>query len=605
MNRIVFKKIRACNVFSIRNEIELDYTQIQGLTYVYGINKDIPGSKNGVGKSSLCLNALLVALYGKTVANINNEFIPNRQAAWNDPMYIELELTKDFTDNYKIVVDIKSCKKRDKAALKFTVECNGIDVTKSTRNETLAFIENEIIGCSFELFKNTVAISSSNIVNFFQMPKAMKNQYLQDIFSLDAIGKSYEVATDKLTEIKKTLKSFTDKLFYCSKNLESVKAQQENWIEEHNQEIESIKRKLQSEEAKFQEQVNKIDKPKAYEQKLKAIEKYSEYKEKKSEIESKIKENQKQAITLKSEIKTSQLLINKNQELLNSLCKDCKEVVTKLFHLDEAQNNIQNNNEILEEIKGKQAKLQNSLNKITDLLSRISEARFEIKDYNNKLKLIEQEQKFIADNIELFKKNLDKALNKENPFNELITKSEQEQKDVETKINKVSKMQQYYGAAKQIFSDEGVKQFIIGDIIDALNNHIKTYLMKMGAEFTVYFDNNLYYEFITNTGPCEYFSFSAGERRRLDLAVLFAFRDIMSINSVQTNLLVCDEILDANIDSFALQAIVQILKNKSKLDGQSIMVISHRESLEESDELFDHKIRVEKEQGETNLYLEN
>ena len=57
-------------------------------------------------------------------------------------------------------------------------------------------------------------------------------------------------------------------------------------------------------------------------------------------------------------------------------------------------------------------------------------------------------------------------------------------------------MQQYYGAAKQIFSDEGVKQFIIGDIIDALNNHIKTYLMKMGAEFTVYFDNNLYYEFL-------------------------------------------------------------------------------------------------------------
>ena len=219
--------------------------------------------------------------------------------------------------------------------------------------------------------------------------------------------------------------------------------------------------------------------------------------------------------------------------------------------------------------------------------------------------LWQKEQKHIKTNIESYIKRINKVETEENPFLKLLTDNQEAKIETEKTLNKATKMQQYFGVLKFIFSDDGVKRFIIGDIIEALNNHIRNYLIKMGADFIVYFDNNLYYEFVTQTGPCEYFSFSAGERRKLDLAILFAFRDILSINSVQTNILVVDEVLDSSIDTVSLNAVVQILKNKAKLDGQSIFVISHREALRENQELFNHVIRVEREKGLTTIEQEN
>jgi ABC-type lipoprotein export system ATPase subunit len=89
----------------------------------------------------------------------------------------------------------------------------------------------------------------------------------------------------------------------------------------------------------------------------------------------------------------------------------------------------------------------------------------------------------------------------------------------------------------------------------------------------------------------------------LDLAILFAFRDILGCSSLKTNICIIDEILDSAIDTVTLNSVMSILKNKSKIDNQSIYVISHREGLAESD-IFDHKIRIEKENGNSKVYQE-
>jgi DNA repair exonuclease SbcCD ATPase subunit len=290
---------------------------------------------------------------------------------------------------------------------------------------------------------------------------------------------------------------------------------------------------------------------------------------------------------------------------MESLCDECKPSIRKLFALDSAEENIKNNINLLNEYQTKKNEIDNSLDKLSNFLEQILQAKLEIKDYNNKIKLLKQEQKHIKTNIESYIKRINKVETEENPFLKLLTDNQEAKIETEKTLNKATKMQQYFGVLKFIFSDDGVKRFIIGDIIEALNNHIRNYLIKMGADFIVYFDNNLYYEFVTQTGPCEYFSFSAGERRKLDLAILFAFRDILSINSVQTNILVVDEVLDSSIDTVSLNAVVQILKNKAKLDGQSIFVISHREALRENQELFNHVIRVEREKGLTTIEQEN
>lgn len=607
MNCLVFGKLKASNVLSIGPEVEYDFRNGEGLTYIYGINNDNDGTANGCGKSNIFINCLLLAIYGKTINNVNNAYVYNRQAPWNEGGYIELEINKNVVENYKIVVELKTCKKRDKCALKFTLYKDGRDITCSTKNETLDYIEKEIIGCSYDIFKNTVIISSSNLINFFEMPMAVKNKYLQGIFSLDSIGSVYDYVNDKLTDVKKNIKSFSDKLFYINKTLDEVTIQNEDWIQLHNTKLNDLTKKLEIEEQKLESDNitnNIVEKPKAYEKKLKAIEKYNDYKDKKQELLMQQKELNKKLITAQAEIKTSKILIEKNQDLLNTICDKCKSKVTKLFALDKAQETIKENTELLNSIKTEEEAIKLSLDKLTKFLEQITEAKLEIKDYNNKVKILKQEQEYIKTNIDSYKKSIDKLKLEENPFSKLLTDNSNAKQEATKSLNKATKIQQYFGILKQIFSDDGVKKYIIGDIIEALNAHIRNYLIKMGADFLVYFDTNLYYEFLTKTGPCEYFSFSAGERRKLDLSVLFAFRDIMSINSVQTNILVVDEILDSAIDAKSLTSVIQILNNKSKMNKQAVYIISHRETLKEQEDLFTHRIRVERTNGITTIMQE-
>ena len=188
---------------SVRDEVVFDYRDLTGLTYVYGDNKDNPGATNGSGKSATILYALLVALFGKTINNINNAYLFNRQASSKEKGYIELDLIKNSSDHYKIFVELRPNKAKTVCSLNFCLYRDDEDITKSTKAETMKFIEDEILGCSFEVFKNTVVMSSSNILNFFEMPRRIKNEYLQGIFSLSALAGAYNIVVQKGNQQRK------------------------------------------------------------------------------------------------------------------------------------------------------------------------------------------------------------------------------------------------------------------------------------------------------------------------------------------------------------------------------------------------------------------
>ena len=107
------------------------------------------------------------------------------------------------------------------------------------------------------------------------------------------------------------------------------------------------------------------------------------------------------------------------------------------------------------------------------------------------------------------------------------------------------------------------------------------YLTKFGAKYNVVFDADMEYEFTTEGGNYEYDNFSAGERARLMIAACFAFRDFMYIrNNLSSNILILDEFIDGAIDSIAIDSILDILKDFSKIWKQNIFVISHRKEID-------------------------
>ena len=148
----------------------------------------------------------------------------------------------------------------------------------------------------------------------------------------------------------------------------------------------------------------------------------------------------------------------------------------------------------------------------------------------------------------------------------------------------------------------GVKRFIIKDIVKLLNSLIQKYLNEIGAEYLVYFDESFDFKFITMNGECEFSNFSTGERQRIQIATILAFRDLILNGKINSNIFVIDEFLDSGIDAIAIKNILTILNKKSIESNQNIFIISHRQETTES-VVFNHIIEVVKENGMSTLKI--
>ena len=133
---------------------------------------------------------------------------------------------------------------------------------------------------------------------------------------------------------------------------------------------------------------------------------------------------------------------------------------------------------------------------------------------------------------------------------------------------------------------------------------ISQYLNRMGSKFTCVFDDNLFYTFHTESGETDYANFSSGEKMRLSISTSLAFRDFMANRSgINCNILVLDEYIDSNIDSLAINELINILKEFNIKNKQDIYIVSHRSEL--SEELFTRMITIEKRDGISKIVIEN
>ena len=151
-------------------------------------------------------------------------------------------------------------------------------------------------------------------------------------------------------------------------------------------------------------------------------------------------------------------------------------------------------------------------------------------------------------------------------------------------------------------SENGVKRFIIKDIIKLLNSLIQKYLNEIGCDFLVYFDEAMDFTFLTQSGECEFSNFSAGEKQRIQISTMLAFRDLILNGKLHSNIFSIDEMLDMNVDSICIENVMKILKRKSIESNQNIFIISHRQETTES-VVFNHIIEVIKENGISTLRI--
>lgn len=593
--RLDFKKIEIHSFMSFEDEV-FEFDAHKGVTLIRGLNKDIPEETNGAGKTTI-FAALTYALFGQTHEDINNKNVVNRYAKDKD-MRLVLEFDVDGK-RYKIVRGLAKGKQSYLELYMFDE-----DITKSSIAETQDFIEKELIRCDMSIFLRTVMLTASQDYNFYKMKKADKKDFVEKLFDISVFGDIYQKIHRDILDLDKNIMSRQNRLIVLNRSeddyktrmaqhdsarktklkalLESVSAVQKQYDTLKAREV-----KANTEEtAKLEDAVNKLQDAKS---KLQIS--VNDLSAKNSKIELALHK-----LAASKENRLS--VISKYSELISKLCDDCRPVVSGYYKLDQYEKEVADIDEksaaLSETFARNESKRKDAKSKIDKLDTKLIEANGKIRALTEAFNKANRELILLESRISSMNSDIKKTESETNPFVDLY-KTNRANIDAENDaLAKIEAKYKYLKFAEGIVSQETLRKFIIADLIGLLNNKIKMYLTKMGSRYTVVFDSDMNYEFVTTGGECQFGNFSGGEKYRIMIATSFAFRDFMSIrNGLNTNILVCDEFFDSAISSACLRHITDILKGYVGDYKQNVYIITQRQELEPS--MIDNLIQVVKQ----------
>lgn len=596
--RINFKKIEIHNFLSFTDDT-FNFEDHHGMTMICGQNNDIPGSKNGAGKSAIW-SALIFCLFGETQNGIKNENIHNRYSENKDVRVITYFSIDG--NNYKIATSLSKYNQTTCTVCRLDNE-NEVDLTKSTIFETRKFLEKEIFRCDISIFLRTIYLSSDQTYNFFNLRRSDKKDFIEKLFDISIFGNMYtEIHRDILTADKELLAhqntllvlNKTDEEYSnCIREYESSKKEKilrlEANIKKVRDEYASLKNTsvaINTEQVdKFENAINKINSIinslLATGQQLSKQRELAEVELHKFQLSKQQKEK----------------MVNSHNDLLNKLCSGCSTVFKKYYNLDTYTEEISKLIKEIEAVSKNIEKIckdqQSTITKVDTLLEKQHTAEQKLKELTATSVQTNKELIQLESRIEALAGELTRTVDDTNPYIRLFEGNKSKITEEIKSLDSISDKYRYLKFAENIVSQDTLRKFIIKDLIGLLNTKIKVYLSKVGARYTVIFDEDMNYEFITDGGTCEYGNFSAGERVRIMIATCFAFRDFMAIrNNLSSNILILDEFIDGNIDAIAIEGIISILKDFIGMYDQNVYIISHREEIDNS--IFDNIIQVVK-----------
>jgi len=602
--RINFKNLTIHNFKSFADE-SFDFSSMSGMTLVCGKNLDIPGQANSAGKSSI-FDALLYALFGQLQTSVKNKNLKNRYVD-DTSMSVSIEFDIDKKSFYKIE---RGLNKHAQTFLTVFKKENGTysEITKSSIQETDDLIANEILRCDVSIFLRTILLSSDQNYNFFLLPPAAKKDFIEKLFNIKVFGEMYSLIHRDVLDYDKEFVKRQNTLLMLSKSKEDFESRKTVFENEQKEKISQIESNVSASSKKLSElkqknvSVNDAEISKCENAINLLVEKKTELNSKSREISESEKRLASKKFKLEAAKSSNEKTISSYSILLSKLCDHCKPIVSEHYNLGKLESQNSKIDKELNEISAQSKELSDRLSSISEKIVKIDSKQNQLNqkihnatDESNKLKIeigkLEHEISFSEERLENLKKE-------KNPYTDLLKDTCEKLEKENLNIADLNKRYSYLKFAEQIVSQDNLKKFIIKDLVGLLNSKIKYYLMKLGAKYTCVFDENMKFTFITpdNGGETEYATFSAGERMRLLIAASFAFRDFMSTrNNFTSNILILDEFIDSAIDTLAVNNVLHILQEFSRISNQHVMIISHRKEIDNS--IFDNIVMVQKEQN--------
>ena len=617
-------KIRIRNYRSFVEE-EIDFSSYKGMNLVNGINNDIPGDRNGCGKTQ-AFDSIVYAIYGRTLNEVKKENIPNRTLPINEKTELILDIRSGGVP-YKIIRGLTGAK--SKVSFLMIYKYNDAtgeydDITKSSIKESQKFIERSIICCDISIFMRSVLLTADQSYNFFKLSKNDRNEFLEHIFDLKVWRTMYDMLhrdnlsydktifglTQELKVLQDTIKSDEAKIKSFDDDLVSKKSLYESNLTQAREKLEQFTKSYKKPDL-ILEDVNTdtlSDNKKQIDDINAQIYKLDEDM---TAIRGKLHQANLKRNTASVEIKSLEQSLNKQTAILSILCDDCSKKIDDKYKLSEIKSSIKANNELLVKIatveeslnkkienlngekkvlQSQQKKLQSEYSSITDKINRNERIKQQI---NNADREFENSSSALTKSIQTCEFKLKELDSATNPFVGSLTddKSRYDAKCIE--VDEVSSKINHFKYIENLISPNSIKKLVVKDLVKTLNTRIQYYMSKIGSKFTCVFDDELNYVFYTDSGITEYNTFSTGEQMRLSIATSFAFRDFTIVrNNLSSNILILDEYIDSGLDSSSINRLMVMLKEMSITAQMNVFIISHRSEVGENN--FNNIITVEK-----------
>lgn len=579
--KIELEELSIRNFMSFGNADQLVSLKQPGTTLIVGEDLDnVTHGKtaNGVGKSSL-LNALTYALYDKPISNISKDKLVNNIN--NKNMVVKLKFTIGV-DSYVVTRMRKT--KAGAGGNTVTLFKNGVDITRGA-NETNVDIET-IIGIPHELFVRIIVFSASH-VPFLDLPAtsqvgANQKDFIEELFGLTTLT----IKADALRERMKDTKSSMDTKRIYLRSLEGER-------ERHLAQLNNAKQRVIAWEAVNSESISKLRLS------LDSIANVDVAEQKRlhtgvGELTDKLKKAQSSLRECQVELglitKKHQTIVAELSHLRDATCPYCKQDFVssseKILTCEASLLELKTKTEELTIIKATADEEVNNLDrKILDMEGLIS-----VSNIDQLVKLSSDQASInqrIADMSEAVNPHLESLDELESLVLPDIDYTEIE--ELETLL-----IHQEFLLKLLTKKDSFIRKALLDKSIPYLNSQLKHYLISLGLPHSVTFTHEMTASISRFGTQLDFGNLSTGQRARVNLALSFAFRNVLQNLHSSVNVCMLDEVFDFGLDAAGVQLAVKLVKQKTREENLSMYIISHREEVAT---LFDRVMKVEFSKG--------
>ena len=563
---ITFKKIRWKNFLSTGNQFSEIDLQKNKTNLVIGTN--------GAGKSTM-LDALTFGLFNKSFRKITKPQLVNTTNEKDCVVEIEFAVNnRDYLVRRGIKPNI------------FDIEVNGTLLKRESDDRiNQKILEENILKVNYKSFTQIVILGTSTFVPFMQLTSANRRDVIEDLLDIrifsamnSLIKEKIKIQRDKVRSLELKKETVKEKMTMQENFIEEIKKQGKGEIKDNKDKIKvlGIENDTHLEHNNLLES-NVEDLLKEQEEVTGASEKLVKLNNLKGKITQKVS-----TITKEHKFFTE-----------NTVCPTCDQNIEEEFRLnriDGVQNRareLQQGFKDLEETIKSEQEREHQFNKLSKEITKLNH---DVSQNNTRISLNQRQIRDLEDEVQTITQRLKNRNSENEKLKEFKTNLQNITEDLSTNREEIV----HYDFAYSLLKDDGVKTKIIKKYLPFINQQVNRYLQMMDFYINFHLDEE-FNETVKSPihEDFSYSSFSEGEKMRIDLALLFTWREVARVkNSVNTNLLIMDEVFDSSLDGFGTDEFLKIIRFVIK--DANTFVISHKSGMEDK---FESVIRFDKTKG--------